>query len=46
MKKLIFSSIAIFLIAFNSIGQSLSPYIKVGKVVKLFNKYQIKLLKL
>jgi len=31
MKKLIFSSIAIFLIAFNSIGQNLSPYIKVGE---------------
>ncbi|WP_456461643.1 hypothetical protein, partial [Lutibacter sp.] len=31
MKKLIFSSITIFIIAFNSIGQDLSPYIKVGE---------------
>lgn len=31
MRKLIFSSIAIFLIAFNSIGQDLAPYIKVGE---------------
>jgi len=31
MRKLIFSSIAIFTIAFNSIGQDLAPYIKIGE---------------
>ena len=31
MKKLIFSSIAIFSIIFNSIGQDLAPYIKIGE---------------
>jgi len=31
MKKLIFSSIAIFILSFNSIGQDLAPYIKVGE---------------
>ena len=31
MKKLIFSSIAIFILIFNSIGQDLAPYIKVGE---------------
>jgi len=31
MRKLIFSSIAIFIIAFNSIGQDLQPYIKIGE---------------
>ncbi|MCF6168266.1 hypothetical protein [Lutibacter sp.] len=34
MKKLIFSSITILIIAFNSIGQDLSPYIKVGESSK------------
>ena len=31
MKKLFFSSIAIFILSFNSIGQDLAPYIKVGE---------------
>ncbi|WP_456377594.1 hypothetical protein [Lutibacter sp.] len=31
MRKLIFSSIAIFSIAFNSIAQDLAPYIKIGE---------------
>jgi len=31
MKKLIFSSITILIITFNSIGQDLSPYIKIGE---------------
>jgi hypothetical protein len=31
MRKLIFSSIIIFTIAFNTIGQELAPYIKIGE---------------
>ena len=31
MKKLIISSIAIFIISFNSFGQNLAPYIKIGE---------------
>ncbi len=31
MKKIIFSSIAIIILSFNSIGQDLAPYIKVGE---------------
>ena len=31
MRKLIFSSIALFIISFNSIGQELAPYIKIGE---------------
>ena len=31
MKKLIFSSVAIFILSFYSIGQDLAPYIKVGE---------------
>jgi len=31
MRKLIFSSIVLFIISFNSIGQELAPYIKIGE---------------
>ena len=31
MKKLIFSSIAVLIIAFSSVGQDLAPYIKIGE---------------
>jgi len=31
MKKLIFSSIAIIVVIFNSIGQDIAPYIKIGE---------------
>jgi uncharacterized protein YxeA len=34
MRKLIFSSITIFSIAFNTIGQELAPYIKIGESSK------------
>jgi len=44
MKKLIFSSITLFIITFNSIGQELSPYIKIGESTETIEQISAKVI--
>ncbi len=46
MKKLIFASIAIFILSFNSIGQDLAPYIKVGESNETVQQVSDKIIKI